>query len=594
MLGALQKPTKDECLQRWSLLIQEYAIKLCYLEGKANIFADTLSRLPEPISLELDEEFQSELSKRNSFCNPLTEYLPIKLPWSEEQLRDAQHKDSTCLAILKKLNKKDESPKDERVPQRLILDSRIINQIVYIIRRIKRTSFYDVHLVIYVPDSLMSDALRITHEELLAGHKGPERTLKLFILNFYNRRERWFVTNHCKQCEACIRAKGVTKKVPIKTYPVPTRPFHTVTSDILGPLGITESGNQYIITFRDYVTRFTILFPMPGKTTSNIIKCLRHVISTHGSMSVFLTDNAKEYKATQLNDFLRYYNARKVEVSPYHPASAGLAERINREINKLLRIFVDEYALNDWDQLLPTIQLTINCTYNSSIKETPFYALFGYDGASTALNPPRISYQEDGLDQHMRRIVQVRDFCRQRLLKAQEDYTNNTNKGRREKNIEVGQRVFARTDKHQSGTKKKLDLPISGPFKVLQRAGPLSWTLEEVSTGKRLEVHADYIVGRSVKEHPIEPQPETSESEEEDSPTPSQWEPNTTLPPAKKEGGSTDQLPPESGSPTMVQPPPVPQQAEAHEEPVEDNTEKTAPRLREQPSRACKKGPKYY
>ena len=85
LLGALTKPTKDDCLSRWALLIQEYAINLRYLEGKANIFADTLSRLPEPETLELDDTFQNELNERNSFCNSLNEYLPIKLPWSEDK-----------------------------------------------------------------------------------------------------------------------------------------------------------------------------------------------------------------------------------------------------------------------------------------------------------------------------------------------------------------------------------------------------------------------------------------------------------------------------------------------------------------------------
>ena len=538
LLGALTKPTKDECIQRWAMLIQESAIDLRYLEGKKNIFADTLSRLPEPESLDLNKQFQHELDARNSFCNwindeypscfvihkhitkpkslrddepdacnsscnSINEYLPVKLPWGEDDLRNAQQKDVSCMNIIKSLSNKEG---DEKVPAKIILDSRVINGVLYIVRRIKRAALYDVFLVPYIPDSMMNDALKLTHEDLIAGHKGPERTLKLFIINFYNGREKAIINQYCRRCEICIRAKGIPKPVPIKTYPIPTRPFHTLTSDIIGPLRITESGNQFILTFRDYVTRFTILLPMPHKTTDNIINGLRQVISTHGSPNVLLTDNAKEYTSNQLKSFLHYYNTRKVEVAPYHPSSAGFSERINREVNKLLRMFVNQLAINDWDQLLPVVQLCINNTFNASLKETPFYALYGYDGASIALNPPRFSYREDGLTQHMQRVTQIRAFCRKSLLQAQSSYTESANKGRKEKQIKVGSRVFARTDKHQPQEKRKLDLPISGPFIVIASTGK-AWTLEEISTGNRYVVHADYIVGRSITDEPIEPQP---------------------------------------------------------------------------------------
>ena len=101
-------------------------------------------------------------------------------------------------------------------------------------------------------------------------------------------------------------------------------------------------------------------------------------MANYGSSSVMVTDNAQEYVADKLKKFLKFFNTKKVEIAPYHPASQGLAERINREVNKLLRIYTNELMINDWDELLPVIQLTINNTHNASIGDTPFIALYGY------------------------------------------------------------------------------------------------------------------------------------------------------------------------------------------------------------------------
>ena len=129
--------------------------------------------------------------------------------------------------------------------------------------------------------------------------------------------------------------KQTPKLVPIQKYPVPTLPFHTIASDILGPLSITASGHKCILTIRDYTTRYTIPFPLTNKSTNQIIESLRHVFANFGPSHVLLTDNAPEYVADKLKFFLKNYNCKKVEVTAHHASSNGFSERINREINKL-------------------------------------------------------------------------------------------------------------------------------------------------------------------------------------------------------------------------------------------------------------------
>jgi len=109
LLGALQKPTKDECLTRWSLLIQEYGVKIHYLKGARNIFADTLSRLPVPVTIEppnnIDNQLEENLLSRNKVCQT-SENVPIKAPWTKAELYEAQQKDETVKNIIAQLKGK--------------------------------------------------------------------------------------------------------------------------------------------------------------------------------------------------------------------------------------------------------------------------------------------------------------------------------------------------------------------------------------------------------------------------------------------------------------------------------------------------------
>ena len=73
--------------------------------------------------------------------------------------------------------------------------------------------------------------------------------------------------------------------------------IHTIHSDILGPVRITEPKNLYILTIRDYTTRYTILVLVKHKTVNEIINALQLVFSFFSSSNVLVTDNAMEYTA---------------------------------------------------------------------------------------------------------------------------------------------------------------------------------------------------------------------------------------------------------------------------------------------------------
>ena len=133
LLGILYKKTKDPCMNRWSLLVQEYKIILHYLPGKENIFSDVLSRLTDVTSQceTLTNEFEDKLIERINTTQEdgndekeFLSFIPKKMPWTHKQLKQAQKSDHNCIEIRKKL-------KDPKQLNKKLIHFKVINAVLY-------------------------------------------------------------------------------------------------------------------------------------------------------------------------------------------------------------------------------------------------------------------------------------------------------------------------------------------------------------------------------------------------------------------------------------------------------------------------------
>ena len=145
-------------------------------------------------------------------------------------MANAQKNDETCQALIKPFDKNLKTPINNKfkISKEIQTNIKIINNVFYVQRGIKRGNLIDQYLVPYTPDSLMPEAFKLSHNDPIAGHNGTERSLKRFVKKFYNCQENKLIEDHCKPCELCIQAKQTSKAMHIKKYPIPSRPFHTI------------------------------------------------------------------------------------------------------------------------------------------------------------------------------------------------------------------------------------------------------------------------------------------------------------------------------------------------------------------------------
>ena len=82
-----------------------------------------------------------------------------------------------------------------------------------------------------------------------------------------------------------------------------------------------------IFAIIDSCSKFKEAFVMTSTTTEIMILKLRQTFSTHGLPEIIVSDNGPQFISQVFTDFYYKDGIKHIKVSPYRPASNGLAER---------------------------------------------------------------------------------------------------------------------------------------------------------------------------------------------------------------------------------------------------------------------------
>lgn len=501
LIMLFRKTLPQGSLGRWAVQCAEYNLQLRYLPGKLNLFADFLSRLS--ITMEQSKELTDEIddkiedavlvvSQREQPVQVVLQGLQVTATnFTKEDVKRTQSSDSFCKHILQVVQGETLKIEGE------LSAFRVIDGLLFYIRKTERTGIPTAYFNLVVPEELLQAAIEACHTPIHAGHVGYERTLKNFRLNFFNNHECSKVQTYCSTCAQCIQNKMKPKRVPIGTFPIPSTPMTALTMDLLGPLPMSDNGMRYILVVKDFTTRYVILQALPDKTTVSVACALKASVFTHyGTPETLLSDNGTEFVSETINLLCKAYNIKKVQTAPYHPASNGLVERVNREINKLLKLYVGQSGHSNWDTYMCDFQLAINNTYNKSIGDTPFFVLYGYDSRQNThweiTEDANYSYEDTARQRH-RHLEQIRIFVKQRIQATTAETLKKVNRKLNVKSIKKGSRVFARHIITNSSTRKFTNL-LDGPYIVLSKLNRNLFLIKHIITGHERRVHVDNLL----------------------------------------------------------------------------------------------------
>ncbi|GJW23931.1 putative reverse transcriptase domain-containing protein [Tanacetum coccineum] len=207
---------------------------------------------------------------------------------------------------------------------------------------------------------------------------------------------------------------------------------------------------------------------------------LKEVVTRHGIPVSIICDRDLRFTLNFWRSFQKPMGTRLDMSTAYHSEIDGQSERTIQTLEDMLCACVIEFG-NGWEGHLPLIEFSYNNSYHTSIKATPFEALYGrkcrslvcwFKVGDAQLTGPELVHETT------EKIVQ----SKQRIQAARDRQNSYANVRRKLLEFQVGDRVMLKVSPWKGvvrfGKRGKLNPRYIGPFKVLAKVGTVAYKLE--------------------------------------------------------------------------------------------------------------------
>ena len=344
---------------------------------------------------------------------------------------------------------------------------------------------------------LRQAAIQEFHEPPYCGHLGFHKTLQNLKRTYW-----WYgmsqnVKNFVNSCHSCQRNKPYQQKVAglLKPWPIPARPWSSISMDLIVELPKTYNGHDAIVTVVDRLTKMTHFFPCSTnvKAIQLANMFLNNIFRLHGIPEDIVSDRDPRFVSGFWKELCRLLGTKQSLSTAYHPQSDGQTERTNRVLEEMLRHYVALPHQNDWHEYLPTCEFAINNAVHESTGFTPFYLTYGYH----PLTPASIitSSSVPAAQELHKQLCNDLNEAKKHLHAAQQRQKSYADSKRRFIEYQIGDMVLLSTQDiglYCSGSPKLLPRFI-GPFQILRRIGDLAYKLALPSN---MRIHDVFHVSR--------------------------------------------------------------------------------------------------
>ncbi|KAK8934588.1 hypothetical protein KSP39_PZI014470 [Platanthera zijinensis] len=460
--------------RRWVEFLADYQYEMHYHPGKANVVADALSRRAatseaglQVMSMELVRSFRDMQISLVSEDDPklYREYLTsmVAIDDIRDRIRDGQRTDAWA------------EPMFQALEEGSTGDYSLRDGLLHFRGRV------------YIPagGQIREDIMTEAHCSRYSVHPGiTKMTADLKKMMFWPGMKKditYFVT-HCEACQL-VKAECRNPAGLLQPLPVPEWKFDDIAMDFIHGLPRSRTGNDSIWVIVDRLTKVARFVPIRKDDSVGVLvrKFVEQYVRYHGVPRTIVSDRDGRFTSREWLSVQAYLGTRLTFSTAFHPQTDGQTERTNRTLKDLLRLCILDRG-EPWEKMLPLVEFSYNNSYQSSIKMAPYEALYG----RKCRTPLSWVQDEDpkvlGSDFVEDTEAQVR-LIRDRMLEAQSRQAKYYDARHRQVEFRVGDQVFLKIRPMHGvsrvrGRRKKLSPRYMGPYRILERIGPLAYRLE--------------------------------------------------------------------------------------------------------------------
>jgi len=282
------------------------------------------------------------------------------------------------------------------------------------------------------------------------------------------------VKNYVKTCPECQKNKPSNRGPFGEMMPVenPEEPWEQINLDFFGPFPKTPQGNNYCLSVVDRLSRMAHFIPCTQTVTGSDAAGLlfKHIVRLHGVPKKIVSDRDPRFTGDMWSGLFKLLGTKLSMSTACHPQTDGLAERIHRSMETMLRAFVNQQQ-TDWDEKLYALEFAYNSAKHEVTGKTPFELNYG----KTPLMPLQLLKPQDShrlKRDHWTSLRKLWKTAKAALDKRGNYVANRENKHRQPYTFKEGERVLL--------NKKVMSLPADGPSSKLRQQWYGPYTIESI------------------------------------------------------------------------------------------------------------------
>jgi hypothetical protein len=321
------------------------------------------------------------------------------------------------------------------------------------------------------------------HNSALGGHSRERVTSTRIKALFYWPGMKKEISEYIKNCPTCQLNKSENIPYPglLQPLPIPDMVFQHLTMDFIEGLSKSE-GKDTILVVVDKLTKYSYFISLEHPfTTKTIVRLfMDNVFKLHGLPLVIITDRDRIFTSQLWQELFKSLGVKLKFSSAYHPQTDGQSERVNQCVENYLRCITFQHPRR-WNSYLSTAEWWYNTSFHTSLKTTPFHALYGF-------KPPLITENilPDEIGTEARDVLLIRQTAlsniKSNLKVAQHRMKKQADKHRTERTLKLGDMSYLKLQPYRHNALGvhnclKLHSKFYGPFKIIQKVGQVAYKL---------------------------------------------------------------------------------------------------------------------